>query len=1465
MTATPLIVRCSPRVLLTPLTIAVLLATAQQSWAGSDTWTGSTSSNWHTAGNWAGGSVPAGSADIASFGTSTITDVSIGQGTDISGINFNAGADSFTISQTTAVPMTFGDQGVINNSGVTQTIEIAPWLYLEKQAFFDFRGNATAGDNTKFVFAGAVDDVLIGGWSRFYDNASAGSAVFELNGANTDLGMGGRVNFYRSSTAGDATFWLYGNKGTGNDLESVAGTLVSFHETTTAGNAVFNLSAGIDPLSRGSILSFEGDSSAENATINVHPIPLGTGQNARVVFEANATAGNATIVVASIFGNDLPGLLYFTGAATGGTSTIWLRGIGQLRIDGSAGVSIGSLEGDSTSRVKLGSKKLTIGTNNKSTIMRGVLEGEGGALEKTGTGMLTLSGTNTYTGSTSVSGGELRVTGRVAGNTTVGMDATLSGTGTLANVEVSSAGKVAPGAGVGTLVTRNLTLSPAAELKFDLVAPGGVNDLISVEGDLTLDGTLDIVDAAGLADGRYTLITYTGALTDNGLQMGNPDDDYLYTIDTSQANTVVLDVRRANAVLGTSTSNLDFGVRVYNAEPASRELTVQNDGNVPVTITDISLSGSHGAEFAVASDSCSDINLAIAASCSITLNHGGDTAGVSTATLSIVSGANDSPLEVVLSARVVTAPVLSGLHGRVVEFQAGAGPLLLDTEAAVALTLPGALTLATARLSVALISGADAEDDLLSFLTTGAVSLSAGSAGSDVLVDGVVIGTLVNTLSAGEELGVTFNDNATLARVQLLLQAITYQNINLTNPNAGVRELRVSISYLGQLASATLSANVVVARSLSLSVATLDFGTRTYNADPVARILLIRNNGNVPVNLTESVITGTDAADFIVAVDGCGESALAVGAQCSITINHTGTTPGESDALLRIQSDAAGSPHELTLVANVVGAPSVQNLGETTQSFFVGAAPLLLDANAQTLVSVPGTLTLEGARLRVQMLSGADADEDQLSFSVDGRVTRSGETTGSDVLIDDVIVGELDSTLAVGGMLEVVFSADATPEHVQLLIQQLTYQNLNDGNPATGVREMTVTLTYRGMQIAVTVAVNVQYPPSPPPPVDSGNVTTEVVNQTLSGTVQIGTGGVINGGTINGNVTGSGEIKGDIVMGVGATITGARITGNIKGSATAPARVSGGTVTANAVLSNVVIGADVLLEPGLTLGEGVTFESPGLIDAVQSIDVFNSGGASVTQLASGQITVSGDGYQAVSLPVAIVQAETGQAPGVYYGDNGDILLITADGMGIRAYARHADSASLQNLMSDMSLQITFTPLGQMLVTPGGAGSNALENGRQLMALQAEDGYFSARPEVTAIPAHRGNAAGLLSYSVAGLGTVEHLSTLFIGSGGVLMQQDLVPAPVDWLALKAAMLDLPGVTVVSIDTRGIIRVSVDGITLRGVMDYAVARGGQDTGGVIALEAAGDLTGNGMGDYRVTFSNGDQQRLFVYQPQ
>jgi autotransporter-associated beta strand protein len=60
-----------------------------------------------------------------------------------------------------------------------------------------------------------------------------------------------------------------------------------------------------------------------------------------------------------------------------------------------------------------GTPVLTVGDNDQTSSFDGVIQNTAGtlALTKVGTGTLTLNGTNTYTGDTTVSGGELAVTG----------------------------------------------------------------------------------------------------------------------------------------------------------------------------------------------------------------------------------------------------------------------------------------------------------------------------------------------------------------------------------------------------------------------------------------------------------------------------------------------------------------------------------------------------------------------------------------------------------------------------------------------------------------------------------------------------------------------------------------------------------------------------------------------------------------------------------------------------------------------------------------------------------------------------------------------------------------------------------------------------------------------------------------------------------------------------------------------
>ena len=176
-------------------------------------------------------------------------------------------------------------------------------------------------------------------------------------------------------------------------------------------------------------------------------------------------------------------------------------------------MTAGSIEGAGS--YFLGSKTLTVGSNNLSTEVSGTIAdggssgGTGGSLVKVGSGTLTLSGVNTYTGSTIVSTGELIVNGSIASSslTTVNSGAVLSGSGTVGSTVINTGGFLVPGP-VGTpgtmTVTGNLAFQSGAFYVVQ-VNPTTASST-NVSGTASLAGTVE----AFFAPGTYGLVrSYT--------------------------------------------------------------------------------------------------------------------------------------------------------------------------------------------------------------------------------------------------------------------------------------------------------------------------------------------------------------------------------------------------------------------------------------------------------------------------------------------------------------------------------------------------------------------------------------------------------------------------------------------------------------------------------------------------------------------------------------------------------------------------------------------------------------------------------------------------------------------------------------------------------------------------------------------------------------------------------------------
>ncbi|ASV83763.1 outer membrane autotransporter barrel domain protein [Ochrobactrum quorumnocens] len=194
----------------------------------------------------------------------------------------------------------------------------------------------------------------------------------------------------------------------------------------------------------------------------------------------------------------------------------------------------------------------TFDTNGNTTNIAQAISGSG-ALTKAGAGVLNLEGANAYGGATTVTGGALYVNGdqtAATGATSVNSGAKIGGVGTIGgNVAIQDGGTLAPGragdAPGALTINGDLALSGGSSLEYSFgqanVVGGPLNDLTTVQGDLTLDGTINVVATPGgsFDPGVYRVISYNGNLTDNGLEIGTIPASGYY-VQTAVANQVNL-------------------------------------------------------------------------------------------------------------------------------------------------------------------------------------------------------------------------------------------------------------------------------------------------------------------------------------------------------------------------------------------------------------------------------------------------------------------------------------------------------------------------------------------------------------------------------------------------------------------------------------------------------------------------------------------------------------------------------------------------------------------------------------------------------------------------------------------------------------------------------------------------------------------------------------------------------------
>ena len=491
------------------LVTVLFIATSQLILADSATWNlNPTSGEWNTAANWTPATVPDGPHDVATFGVSNQTSVLVVETVLLDSIVFDAGASAFTITSA-ALPKPFANVnmiggGIINNSGINQTFVAQAsdgGLGVGHIFFFNHSsaGSSTTlinssghsgGDTTFFDFSTAGDATIINegspplggsGTLEFWDNASAGNSLIINHGGTDAVTGGGEIDFKNSSTADHATVIC-----NGGEADGASGSVIYFFENSTAGSGNFTVNGGAGTNSFGAAVVFLGpDTSVENAffTVNGGTAPNATGGSVHFVGERGAY--DATLIANGGTNGGLGGTIYFAGQFKARRTRVEVFGNGALDVSGQSpspfglpGARIGSLAGDGF--VYMGGVIFEVGRNNLDTTFSGTMQdggasgGTGASFTKIGTGTLTLSGANTYTGGTTLSAGALVINNTTGSGTGTGAvqvnQGTLAGSGTISGAVTVGAGGgagafLAPGKGASEATT--LTIQSALAFKVD--------------------------------------------------------------------------------------------------------------------------------------------------------------------------------------------------------------------------------------------------------------------------------------------------------------------------------------------------------------------------------------------------------------------------------------------------------------------------------------------------------------------------------------------------------------------------------------------------------------------------------------------------------------------------------------------------------------------------------------------------------------------------------------------------------------------------------------------------------------------------------------------------------------------------------------------------------------------------------------------------------------------------------------
>jgi autotransporter-associated beta strand protein len=461
----------------------------------------------------AGGTlIKQGSGTLTLTGSNTINNTTINSGTiagigssiqgnisNNSSINFNQPSDTSTSPANiigTGVVTISGDLANVSLSGSNTYSGVTT---VNSGSTVSLIGTSSGSSNSSYSLSGN----LLAAANNSLGSIVGSGAITINGGVALSVGLDGTSTTFTGNISSPTN---------GDLIKAGAGAL-----TLTGTNSYRNTT-----VSSG-VLAVRASSLPAN-TITLSGGTLNFNQNDTGTFSGNITGSSGSVSI----GGSSTNITFSTGTNNysvptnigGGTSlTLASTGSGSnasaYSVSGNLGVgannSIGSIAGSGTVSINNNST-LSVGSDNTSTTFNGSITGLLGGLTKVGSGTLTLTGNNSFTGATTISAGVLQLSG-----SGLLSDATaVSITGTL-DVQATNTVKSIEGAGIINIGgSKNLTVGDGATQTFSGQITGSGTLIKQGAGYLNLTGSNSISSTtvnAGTLGGLAASIQ--GSITNN--------------------------------------------------------------------------------------------------------------------------------------------------------------------------------------------------------------------------------------------------------------------------------------------------------------------------------------------------------------------------------------------------------------------------------------------------------------------------------------------------------------------------------------------------------------------------------------------------------------------------------------------------------------------------------------------------------------------------------------------------------------------------------------------------------------------------------------------------------------------------------------------------------------------------------------------------------------------------------------